>query len=121
MLPPAQMVTIKKTYQIVLALCLSVLFSSCTPKGPRDLLAGKKLIDKARYSEAIERLTNAVSIMPTNAQAWNYLGLACHYAGRPSDAEGAYHRALRLNQDLSEARYNLGCLWLEQNKPDMAR
>ena len=33
----------------------------------------------------------------------------------------AYQRALSLNHDLSEAHYNLGCLWLEQNKLDAAR
>jgi len=107
---------------VALALCAALfLFAGCTAKGPRNLLEGKKLIEKGKYSQAIERLTNAIAIMGTNAQAWNYLGLAYHYAGRPADAEMAYQRALRLDQDLSEARYNLGCLWLEQNKPDLAR
>jgi tetratricopeptide (TPR) repeat protein len=107
----------------LLLLWVSLLLSltGCTPAGPRNLLEGKKLIEKGRYPQAIERLTNAVALMPTNAQALNYLGLAYHYAGKPAEAEAAYHRALRLNQDLSEAHYNLGRLWLEQNKPDLAR
>ena len=33
----------------------------------------------------------------------------------------AYQRALTHNRDLVEAHYNLGCLWLEQNKPDAAK
>ena len=106
---------------LVSGLCLSLFVSGCTPAGPRSLLEGKKLIEKGRYRQALERLTNAVALMPTNAQALNYLGLACQYAGRPAEAEAAYLRALRLNQDLTEAHYNLGCLWLEQNKPDQAR
>ena len=57
----------------------------------------------------------------TNAQAWNYLGLACHHAGEAAEAEKAYQRALALDHDLTEAHYNLGCLWLAQNKPDAAR
>jgi tetratricopeptide (TPR) repeat protein len=58
--------------------------------------------------------------LPTDAQAWNYLGVACQRAGQPTDAASAYQRALTLDRDLVEAHYNLGSLWLEQNKPDAA-
>jgi tetratricopeptide (TPR) repeat protein len=57
-------------------------------------------------------------VLTTNAQAWNYLGLACHYAGQAAEAERAYQRALGLDRDLTEAHYNLGCLWLEQKRPE---
>src|SRR4051794_39806510 len=67
--------------------CLGLLLTGCTPAGPRNLLEGKRLIEKGRYVQAIERLTNAVALMPTNAQALNYLGLACQYAGKPAEAE----------------------------------
>jgi len=56
--------------------------------------------------------------MATNGQAWNYLGLACHYAGQADQAERCYQHALALDHDLSEAHYNLACLWLAQNRPD---
>jgi len=59
--------------------------------------------------------------MSTNAQAWNYLGVAYQHAGQPADAALAYQRALTSDRDLVEAHYNLGCLWLEQNKPDVAK
>jgi len=95
--------------------------TACTPPGPRDLLQGKALLDAGKYPEAVTRLETAVSILTTNALAWNYLGLAYHQAQRPVDAEKAYRRALVLNHDLGEARYNLGCLLLEQNKPDLAK
>jgi tetratricopeptide (TPR) repeat protein len=84
-------------------------------------LGGQKLIEQGKYAEAIEKLETATSILTTNAQAWNYLGLALHYGGRPAEAEKAYQRALVLDHDLSEAHYNLGCLWLEQNRPDHAK
>ena len=58
--------------------------------------------------------------MATNAQAWNYLGVACQHAAQTDAAVAAYQRALTLDRDLMEAHYNLGCLWLEQNKPDAA-
>ena len=38
--------------------------------------------------------------MVTNAQAWNYLGVADQHAGQPADAVQAYQRALMLNRDL---------------------
>src|ERR1700722_1906792 len=60
----------------------------------------------------------APSLLATKAQAWNYLGLAYHHAGQPANAADAYERALGLNHDLVAVHYNLGCLLLEQNRPD---
>ena len=48
-----------------------------------------------------------------------YIAMTCHTDN--AEAEKAYQRALALNHDLTEAHYNLGCLWLEQNKPEAAR
>jgi tetratricopeptide (TPR) repeat protein len=100
---------------------LALLVAGCRPAGPRALLQGKRLIERGKYPQAVERLTAATTLLVTNAQAWNYLGLACHHAGQAVEAEKAYQRALALNHDLTEAHYNLGCLWLEQNKPEAAR
>jgi Flp pilus assembly protein TadD len=93
----------------------------CTPPGPRTLLRGRKLIDQGRYAEAIEELRMATSLMSSNAQAWNYLGLSYHYAGQSTNAAQAYMKALTLNQDLVEARYNLGCLRMDQDRLDLAK
>ena len=102
-------------------LALVVCLSGCSPSGSHALLKGKKLLDRGDYAGAVEQFKLATSLLTTNAQAWNYLGLAYHHAGRPADAVVAYQRALLLDRDLIEAHYNLGCLWLEQNKPDAAR
>jgi tetratricopeptide (TPR) repeat protein len=59
--------------------------------------------------------------MPTNALAFNYLGLAYHQTGRLPEAEKAYQRALGLNHDLPEVHFSLGCLYLEQNRIDAAK
>jgi len=99
---------------------LALLMAGCTPSGPRALLKGKKLLERGDYTAAVEQFKTATSLLATNAQAWNYLGVACQYAGQPADAVTAYQRALTLDRDLMEAHYNLGCLWLEQNKPDAA-
>ena len=65
----------------------------------------------------IETLTTAISLLGgTNALACNYLGVAYQHAGEVALAERAYQRALALNPDLSEVRFNLGCLWLAQKR-----
>jgi tetratricopeptide (TPR) repeat protein len=106
---------------LVLLLVLTVFLAGCTPPGPRALLKGKKLLDRGDYAGAVEQFKTATSLLPTNAQAWNYLGVACQRAGQPADAASAYQRALTLDRDLVEAHYNLGSLWLEQDKPADAR
>src|SRR5260370_20815633 len=105
----------------LLQFCALLLVAGCTRPGPSALLDGKRLIERGRYPEAVERLKVATSLLATNAQAWNYFGLACQYAGQARDAQSAYERAIKLDNDLSEARYNLGCLVLSQNKLEPAK
>ena len=107
--------------RFLLLLTLALLIAGCTPPGPRALLKGKKLLERGDYAAAVGELKTATTLLPTNAQAWNYLGVACQRAGQPEDAVTAYQRALTLDRDLMEAHYNLGSLWLEQNKPAEAR
>ena len=104
---------------MVIALVLVV--SGCTPAGPRALLNGKKYLDQGAYAEAVAELKTATSLLATNAQAWNYYGVALQRAGQFDDAAAAYQSALKLDRDLVEVHYNLGCLWLEQNKADAAK
>ncbi len=98
-----------------------LLLAGCGPAGPRALLSGKKLLEKGKYADAVEKLTTATSILITNAQAWNYLGLAYHSLGDGTNAVHAYQQALALDRNLAETRYNLGCLYLEQNRLDAAK
>src|SRR5260221_13062954 len=95
--------------------------TGCTPPGPRALLKGKRLIEQGSYIAAVDELKIATGLLKTNAQAWNYLGLAYHHAGDAANAVEAYQRALKLDHDLVITHFNLGCLLLEQNKLDSAR
>ena len=105
---------------ILLVLTMAMV-AGCSPNGPRALIQGKRLIEEGKYAQAVEKLQTATSLMATNSHAWNYLGLAYHYSKQPAPAEKAYQRALSLNSDLPEASYNLGCLWLEQNRVEAAK
>ncbi len=117
------MVTIKNCAAkfSVFFLALAIVITGCTPKGPRALLDGKKLVEQGRYPEAVAKLQIATSLIGTNAAAWNYLGLAYHHSGQATNAELAYARALLLDRNLAEAHYNLACLRLEEQRFDAAR
>ena len=98
-----------------IAFALALLLTGCGPPGPRALLDGEKLIKQGRYPAAVERLKKATELLPTDARAWNYFGLALQGNQQPDDALRAYKTALDLDHNLAAARYNLGCLHLEQN------
>jgi len=105
----------------ILVFALAITICGCTPAGPRALLKGKKYFDRGDFPAAAEEFKLATTLLETNAAAWNYYGVALQKTGQPADAAAAYGRALTLNRDMMEAHYNLGCLWLEQNKPDAAK
>jgi len=107
--------------RFLLLLTLALFIAGCTPPGPRALLKGKKLLERGDYAAAVVELKTATALLPGNAQAWNYLGVAYQRAGQSDDAVTSYQRALTLDRDLLDAHYNLGSLWLEQNKPAEAR
>lgn len=109
-------------FLIVLALAgmLAGFLAGCGPAGSHALLKGKKLLDEGDFADAADEFKSATEVMTTNAEAWNYLGVAEEHSGQYEVAAAAYQRALELDRDLTEAHYNLGCLYLDQNKPDDA-
>ncbi len=123
MVPPPAMVTTKNRagFGFLFGVTLAGLLVGCTPPGPKALLEGQRLLDAGDATNAILKLQVATSLLPTNAAAWNYLGLAYHRAGQVTNAAQAYQHALTRNPDLSEARFNLGCLWFEQNQFEPAK
>lgn len=123
MVPRAAMLATKiRPGTQLLLLLLAVLFlTACGPPGPRALLQGKELLDDGKTAAAIEKFKTATFLMPTNAAAWNYLGVAYHRSGQWTNAADSYSRALRFDRELLEVRYNLGTLWLEQNRLEDAK
>ena len=121
MLPPSEMLTIKKRSCVlqVLAVISIASLTACGPPGSRDLHKGEQLIESGQFAAAIPILNEAVQILrgapaTVQANAWNLLGLACHGAGQSEAASRAYLQALKLDRNLWAADFNLGCLRLEQ-------
>jgi Flp pilus assembly protein TadD len=107
---------------MVLSLLTVALFvGACAPPGPRALVRGKKLLEAGNVPAAVVELQAATTLLPTNAAAWNYLGVAYHRSGEWTNAAHAYSQALRFDRDLLDARFNLGCLWVEQERWEQAR
>jgi tetratricopeptide (TPR) repeat protein len=123
MLTPIEMLAKKNRLptRMWLGLLLALFVAGCMPSGQRAVLRGKKLLDAGDYVGAVEQLRMATTMLPANAAAWNYLGVAYQKARQPGEAVNAYQRALTLNRDLVEAHWNLGMLYLEQNKNDLAQ
>lgn len=106
---------------VLLLLGTMILITACSRNGPGALQAGKKYLEAGKIEQAITELQFAVQLLPTNAAAWNYLGVAYHQAGLVTNAADAYTRSLRFDRDLLDVRFNLGCLWLEQERWEEAK
>jgi tetratricopeptide (TPR) repeat protein len=109
-----------RLWVFVLVAVLAAGLSGCAPAGTHALLKGKKYLDEGNYADAADEFKSATEEMATNAEAWNYLGVAEQHTGQLEDAAKAYQRALELDRDLTEAHYNLGCLWMQEDLPDKA-
>ncbi|HEY1788724.1 MAG TPA: tetratricopeptide repeat protein [Verrucomicrobiae bacterium] len=132
MLPPARMLSIKNEsgnskpngimlkLRLLALIVLAAALAGCAPAGTHALVKGKKLLDAGDYADAADEFKSATEDVATNAEAWNYLGVAEQHTGQLDDAAKAYQRALELDRDLMEAHYNLGCLWMQEDKPDKA-
>lgn len=122
MVPETQMLVTKNRVGVSVVWLLAILgfLAACAPPGHRALWRGRELLEAGKTEAAVVELKTATSLLPTNAVAWSYLGLACHRAGQLTNAVEAYSRALRLDRDLLEARYNLGCLLLDEGNVQAA-
>lgn len=91
-------------------------FTGCTPPGPAALLKGESLLNRGEFPAAIQKLRQATELLAEDPRSWNLLALAYHRSGKAKEAEQAYHKSLTLDSDFAAARYNMGCLLLENGK-----
>jgi tetratricopeptide (TPR) repeat protein len=105
---------------LALVALVALLLSGCTPAGPRALLEGERHLQAGEYPQAIAKFQLATQLLPASPQAWNHLALAYHKSGQANEALRAYQQALRHDPNLAVVRYNLGCLFLEQNQAQWA-
>lgn len=93
---------------------LAALLAGCRPHGVEALRRGDEALRAGQTDQAIPLLEQAVTDLPSEARAWNHLGLAYRAAGRDGEALKAHLRALERNRGFAEAWFNVGLLQFEQ-------
>ena len=58
--------------------------------------SGKKLLDAENYNDALSFFDQALSQDPTNADLWNYKGIALRSLGRYDEALECYNKSLEI-------------------------
>ena len=58
--------------------------------------SGKKLLDAENYNDGVSFFDQALSQDPTNADLWNYKGIALRSLGRYDEALECYNKSLEI-------------------------
>ncbi|MFV2031392.1 MAG: tetratricopeptide repeat protein [Gammaproteobacteria bacterium] len=95
--------------------------SSSTQPKAGDYENGVKAVKSADYEKAIKLLTKAVADKPTDADAWNYLGLSNRKLKKFDLALNAYQKALAIDPKHRGANEYLGELYLQTNNLEKAK
>jgi tetratricopeptide (TPR) repeat protein len=82
--------------------------------GQSDLDRGLAYVRNNAFADALPYLERAVKAMPSGAEACYYLALAHDRTGKRREAQAGYERALSLDPKLTNARINLGAMYLEE-------
>lgn len=85
-------------------------------KGDIYFTAGIESIEAGQYTDALASLREAVKFIPKSAPAWTALGLA--YLGKEDagQAEESWKRAIAIDGSYTDARLNLGALYINQRR-----
>ena len=90
------------------ALCAVVLVLGCSSfRAARLYQSGTSALDRGDSRQAIAELERAAELSPEASEVQNHLGLAYQAAGRKSDAEFAFRRAVDLDCGNAAAVENL--------------
>jgi Tfp pilus assembly protein PilF len=108
--------------------CLAgLVVSGCAHVSDRDReqcqihadIAGQNIVSSPQT--AIKETDEAIGFNPECADAWHYKAIVLqHSFGRLEEAREAYLKALQYKNPFSEARTNLGTLYMDQNRYDDA-
>lgn len=86
----------------------------------RAMKAGRKAVEKEKFTRAVRHLTEAVEETPDNADAHNLLGYSHRKLGNTDKAFEHYNKALALEPEHRGANEYLGELYLETDQLDKA-
>ena len=90
------------------ALCAVVLALGCSSlRAARLYQSGTSALDRGDSVQAVVELERAAELAPEASEVQNHLGLAYQAAGRKSDAEFAFRRAVELDCGNAAAVENL--------------
>src|SRR6202035_2493340 len=89
------------------------LYREVCGKGPADAAEAYRCLgilctQTGRFDEAIEHVTSALRLSPSDGALLNDLGTVFLRAGRPDDAIAAYRRAVAQRPDFAQAHFHLG-------------
>lgn len=97
------------------------LFFAPRDEGVSQYMAAVRLINEARYEDAIRDLYEASAIVGPHPDIYNYLGYAHRKLGRMEEARKYYAQALKIDPDHKGANEYLGELYLEIGEIDKAK
>jgi type IV pilus assembly protein PilF len=109
----------------LLTLCVAIFLAGCATgnslsvsekKADIYFNAGTEDLRAGRYTEALSSLLQAVKLISDSPSYWNNLGLA--YGGKKeyTKAEESWKKALAVDSQFTDAKVNLGALYLNQKK-----
>ena len=81
---------------------------------------GFKDFEQQKYRQAIENFLALLKVEPSNARAYNMIGISFGELEEYSAAIAAFDRAIALNQDFANAYYNRGYAYKELGRFDLA-
>jgi len=81
---------------------------------------GSAAMREKRFSDAIASYRQMVSLYPSDAIAYTYLGVALAKAGKNSEALQQYEHASQLDPNNAPVHYNIGILLIDTGKEELA-
>ncbi len=81
---------------------------------------GRAYLAEGSVESAIGALNEAVELDRNNWMAWTFLGLALAEKGKAEDAEKAFKKAIRIEDERAEPHFNYGLFLFSQSRTDEA-